>query len=171
MKRRITISDYSTNRLGRFLSMSALWPDTLRLGLLQFAFGWYVPYFRTSKARLQSVAPTQVSVCIPFNRRTRNHMGGVHAVAATLAAETAAGLLVGLNVADGLVVVVKEIHIELSKGYKGSVVATAAVDQSAIDIMRKQNKGALSIAVVIEDSAGNTPIKGRMEMAWLPARK
>jgi len=95
----------------------------------------------------------------------------VHAVAATLAAEYASGLLVGQHVPDAAIVVVKTIHIELRKPNRGGIKATASLTPEQARAIATEPKGSLQVPVTIEDAQGITPMAGYMEMAWLPKRK
>lgn len=108
---------------------------------------------------------------ITLKRRVRNHVGGIHAVAATLAAEYASGLLVGQHVPDDAIVVVKTIHVELRKPNKGNIKATARLTPEEARAICTEPKGSLKVSVTIEDAQGQTPITGYMEMAWLPKRR
>lgn len=159
------------NNFARMLSRLAAWPEPLRLRLVGFGFGLFTPYFRTNRCRILSLGEHQVSVGIALRRRVRNHVGGIHAVAATLAAEYASGLLVGQHVPDDAIVVVKTIHVELRKPNKGSIKATATLTPEEARAISTEPKGSLKVPVTIEDAQGQTPITGYMEMAWLPKRK
>lgn len=159
------------NRFARLLSRIAGWPEPLRLGLVGFGFGLYTPYFRTNRCRILALGPQEVCVGIELRRRVRNHVGGIHAVAATLAAEYASGLLVGQHVPDTAIVVVKTIHIELRKPNKGSIKATARLTPEEARAISTEPRGSLQVPVTIEDAQGQTPITGYMEMAWLPKRR
>lgn len=159
------------NNFARMLARLAGWPEPLRLRVVGFGFGLFTPYFRTNRCRILSLGEHQVSVGIRLKRRVRNHVGGIHAVAATLAAEYASGLLVGQHVPDDAIVVVKTIHVELRKPNKGSIKATATLTPEETAAMAMEPRGSLKVPVVIEDAQGQTPITGYMEMAWLPKRK
>lgn len=159
------------NQFARLLSRLSGWPEPWRLRLVAWGFGLFTPYFRTNRCRILSLGEHQVSVGITLKRRVRNHVGGIHAVAATLAAEYASGLLVGQHVPDDAIVVVKTIHVELRKPNKGSIKATATLTPEDAQAIGTEPKGSLKVPVTIEDALGQTPITGYMEMAWLPKRK
>lgn len=164
-------TEYKPNNFARMLARLARWPEPLRLRLVGFGFGLFTPYFRTNRCRILTLDQHQVTVGIALKRRVRNHVGGIHAVAATLAAEYASGLLVGQHVPDSAIVVVKTIHVELRKPNKGSVRATARLTPEEARAIGTEPKGSLKVPVTIEDAQGQTPITGYMEMAWLPKRR
>ena len=154
------------NAFGRVLARLDRWPDDWRLRLVGLGFGLYTPYFRTNRCRVLAIEPLRVTVGIALRRRVRNHVGGVHAVAATLAGEYASGLLVGQHVPDQAIVVVKAIHVDLRKPYRGDVRATAVLTAEQARAIRDEPKGSLRVPVVVEDAQGLAPIDGYMEMAW-----
>ncbi|MBI3380649.1 MAG: DUF4442 domain-containing protein [Aquabacterium sp.] len=159
------------NRFARLLNRLQALPPAWRLRLVGFGFGLYTPYFRTNRCRILKLEPHRVTVGIKLARRVRNHVGGIHAVAATLAAEYASGLLVGQHVPDSAIVVVKTIHIELRKPNRGHVRATACLTPPETQLMGMEPKGSLTVPITIEDAQGQTPITGYMEMAWLPKKR
>jgi hypothetical protein len=77
-----------------------------------------------------------------------------HAVAATLAAEYASGLLVGQHVPDSAIVVVKTIHVDLRKSNKGSIRATATITPDNARAIGLEPKGTLQVPITIEDEQG-----------------
>lgn len=166
-----TSTQTKPNQFARTLMRLAGWPEPVRLRLVAFGFGLFTPYFRTNRCRLLSLGQHQVSVGIRLQRRVRNHVGGIHAVAATLAAEYASGLLVGQHVPDDAIVVVKTIHVELRRPNKGSIKATATLTPEEARAISTEPKGSLKVPVTIEDEQGQTPITGYMEMAWLPKKR
>lgn len=164
-------SEPKPNRFARLLARLSGWPPALRHSLVGFGFGLYTPYFRTNHCHIVDLGPHKVAVAIALKRRVRNHVGGVHAVAATLAAEYASGLLVGQHVPDSAIVVVKTIHVELRKPNRGSVRATASLTPAEASAIQTEARGSLKVPISIADAQGQTPITGYMEMAWLPKRK
>lgn len=164
-------SSVPPNRFARLLSKLEALPPSWRLRLVGFGFGLYTPYFRTNRCRILKLEPHRVTVGIKLAKRVRNHVGGIHAVAATLAAEYASGLLVGQHVPDDAIVVVKTIHVELRKPNRGHVRATACLTPPETQLMGMEPKGSLTVPITIEDAKGQTPITGYMEMAWLPKKR
>lgn len=162
--------EFAHNTLGRFLHRSRHWPPRVRHLLLGWAFGRRVPYFRTTRCRVVGLDSTEVSVGVRLAKRTSNHVGGVHAIAATLAAETAAGLLVGQHVVDSSVVVVKTVHVDLSRPYRGSIRAVARMPSGNVEAMRVDDRGAVRVSIDVFDTAGDRPMTGYMDMAWLPRK-
>ena len=59
-----------------------------------------VPFTGTARLDFAVMTPEQVEIGIANQRRVQNHIQGVHAAAMTLLAETATGMVVGMNVRD-----------------------------------------------------------------------
>jgi acyl-coenzyme A thioesterase PaaI-like protein len=78
-----------------------------------------VPF--TGTAGLQFVVMTheRVEVAIANHRRVQNHIHGVHAAAMNLLAETATGMVVGMNVRDDCLPLAKELKIAFKKRATG----------------------------------------------------
>lgn len=64
-----------------------------------------------------SVAPCPVPPC----RQVRNHIGGIHACGIALAAESATGIVIGMNVPDTRMPLCKSMAIDFKKVAKGAV--------------------------------------------------
>ena len=61
----------------------------------------------TAGLRVETLTERKVEVFLQNRRRIRNHIGGLHACSMALAAESATGMVVGMNVPD--------THLPLSK--------------------------------------------------------
>ena len=59
-----------------------------------------VPFTRHGRGEVRSLTPERVEVHLANEHRVQNHIGGVHASAMNLLAETATGMVVGMNVRD-----------------------------------------------------------------------
>jgi len=63
----------------------------------------------TAGLRVEKLTEREVEVVLKNKRRIQNHIGGLHACSMALAAESATGMVVGMNVPD--------THIPLSTYY------------------------------------------------------
>ena len=104
-------------------------------------------------------------------RKVRNHIGGVHAAAMVLLAETATGFCVGMNVPDDKVPLIKSMKVDFVRRAVGGLTATARLEASQIDQMHAQDKGEILVPVVLTDESGQQPIHAEMLWAWVPKRK
>ena len=110
------------------------------------------------------------SSALANKRRVQNHIGGVHAVASLVLAESATGFLVGLNVPDDKVPVIKTAHAEYTRRAKGDMTVEAHLTDEQRERMRTEDKGDVSVPVTIRDSEHKEPIEIEMVWAWTPKR-
>lgn len=74
--------------------------ESLPLGKRAFAlvFSQAAPYFASVRPRVEEVAPNRAVVTVRLRRRTKNHIGTLHAIAACNGLEAAMGLLAEASV-------------------------------------------------------------------------
>jgi uncharacterized protein (TIGR00369 family) len=75
----------------------------------------------TAGLRIEALTGEHCVATLANNARVRNHIGGVHAAAMALLAETVTGFVVGMNVPDDRVPVIKSMHVDYTKRAKGGL--------------------------------------------------
>lgn len=161
----------ATNRLAGIVSKINQLPEFARSRALSLFFGKAVPFTGTAGIRIESLDGNRCVISIANKRRVQNHIGGVHAVASLLLAESATGFLVGLNVPDDKVPVIKTVSAEFTKRAKGDMRVEARLTDEQRQRMRTEEKGDTPVAVTISDSEGKEPIEIEMVWAWTPKRR
>jgi acyl-coenzyme A thioesterase PaaI-like protein len=156
------------NRLQRQLSKLDKVPAPLRNWARSKALGRAVPLTGTAGLSYDVMTPERVVISIANRKHVRNHIGGVHAMASSLAAETATGMIVGLSVRDDCTPVVKSIGLQFVKRGQGAMVAEATLTQAQRDLMQASDKGEIVVPVTITDESGNQPITCEFTWAWVP---
>jgi len=136
-----------------------------------FALGRVVPYVGTSGLRYEVLSPERVVVRIRNRRKVQNHIGGVHAAGMALLAETATGFCVGMNVPDDKLPLIKSMKVDFVRRAVGGLTAAASLQPEQIALMRSQDKGEVTVPVVITDESGQQPIQAEMVWAWVPKQK
>jgi uncharacterized protein (TIGR00369 family) len=116
------------------------------------------------------MSPERVVLIVRNRRRVQNHIGTVHGAAVVLLAETASGFVVGLNLPDERVPVIKTIKIDYLKRYQGTLRATAELTPEQLKALATQDKGEVDVKVNIVDEAGVEPLRCQMIWAWTPKR-
>jgi acyl-coenzyme A thioesterase PaaI-like protein len=162
---------HSPNKLHRIVAKTESLPAFAREQLLTLAFGRLIPYVRTSGVRVESLSAERCVVSIPNAKHVRNHIGGLHAVAMALVAESATGYLVGMNVPDDAVPVIKTMRIDYPKRAKGGLRAVATLAPEQLASIRTQPKGEVTVAVTVTDESDRQPIECKMIWAWTPKRR
>lgn len=161
----------TSNRLTKVVQATNRLPKALRSTVLSKAFGRVVPMVGTANLRYLDVTHNKVVVHIENNRNMRNHIKQVHAVAMALLAETATGFVVGMNVSDDQIILIKSLHIDYKKPTQGAMTATATLSEEQIQHIRTTEKGELIVPVTVIDETGTSPIQCEMLWAWIPKKK
>ena len=161
--------DFS-NRLSRTLARLDAVPAPLRGAARTFAIGRAVRFAGTAGAQIDRMDDLTVAVTIPDRGRVHNHIGGLHAAALALAAETATGLAVGMNVHDGAVPVLKSMRVDYVRRATGGVQAVATLSPADAERLRADPRGELTVPVVVTDESGAQPVECEMRWAWTPRR-
>lgn len=159
------------NRMMKMANATSKLPDAIRTFTLSKAFGRIVPMVGTAGLRYEHVSPNKVVVSIKNKRPMQNHIKGVHAAAMALLAETATGFVVGLNVPDHRIMLIKSLHVDYKRIAKGDLVATATLSDEQRQYIIDNEKGELIVPITVTDESGQSPIECTMNWAWLPKKK
>ena len=159
------------NRFNRIVSKINKSPDFMRSFLLTRLFCSTVKYAGTSGVKLLSVSNTQVKLALANKKKVQNHIGGVHAVAAALLAESATGIVFGMNVPDTCVPLLKSMKINYQRRMQGDLQAVARLTNEQVQAITASDKGDLTVAVEITDESGQQPIECIMEWAWVSKKR
>lgn len=159
------------NRMTRALAPIDRLPSFMRTRARSFALGRVVKFVGTAGLSIEELTPERAVVFIANRARVQNHIGGVHAAAMALVAETATGFVVGLNLPDASVPVIKSMHVDFVRRARGSLRAVAEISAADRDRLRDSERGEVTPTIVVTDEAGEQPIKCTMIWAWTPKRK
>jgi acyl-coenzyme A thioesterase PaaI-like protein len=142
-----------------------------------FARGWVrnwvlrraVPFTGTARMQFVEMTPQRVEMAVANTRRVQNHIQGVHAAAMTLLAETATGMVVGMNVRDDCVPLAKQLKVAFKKRTQGAMRAVATLSDEQRALMQSRDKGEVTVAVQVSDESGAHPIECEFIWAWIPS--
>jgi acyl-coenzyme A thioesterase PaaI-like protein len=142
-----------------------------------FARNWYrsvvmrraVPFARTAGLDFIEMTQQRVTIGIANRRKVQNHIGGVHASAMNLLAETATGMVVGMNVRDDCVPLVKEMTMAFRKRATGALMAVATLSAEQCAAMAASDKGEVRVTATVTDEAGAHPVACEFVWAWIPS--
>ena len=167
----VLAESYSPNRLERQLARLDEVPAYFRPWFRSVVMGRAVPMTGTAKLRYQVMTNELVEIRIANVRKVQNHIEGVHAAATTLLAETATGMVVGMNVRDDCVPVVKELNVQFKKRATGALKAVASLTAEQRTLMRSTDKGEVVVPVTVTDETGIEPVECRFIWAWIPSKR
>jgi acyl-coenzyme A thioesterase PaaI-like protein len=162
---------HTPNRLERQLERLKEVPAFARPWFRSVVLGRAVPFTGTARLRYEEMSPSSVQIFVANNHKVRNHIGGVHAVASTLAAETATGMVMGMNVRDDCIPVVKDMRVQFKKRGQGAMRAVATLSDAQRELIRSTTKGEVTVAVTVTDESGNQPIECEFIWAWIPSER
>lgn len=145
-------------------------PPATRARLLGLIFTRVVKYAGTSGLRFDEVAPDRIAVSMKNRRKIQNHIGGPHAIAMAMIAESATGALLGLNLPAGKIPLIKRIEIDYTRRCEGGLRAVAHLSDAQIDRLQTETRGEIAVPVSVTDSVDNSPIDATMVWAWIPAK-
>ena len=160
---------YAPNRLQRQLE---------RLSeVAAFARPWYrnivlrraVPFIGTAGIKFVDLSTERVEVTLANERKVQNHLQGIHASAMNLLAETATGMVVGMNVRDDCIPLAKEIKMAFKKSATGALRAVAVLTPEQRAALQASDKGEINVAVTVTDEAGIQPVECEFIWAWVPS--
>ncbi len=142
-----------------------------------FARGWFrsvvlrraVPFTGTAGLDFIEMTVGRVEIGIRNEKKVQNHIGGVHASAMNLLAETATGMVVGMNVRDDCLPLAKELKMAFRKRATGSLRAVATLSAEQRALMQASNRGEVSVPVIVTDEAGVHPVECEFVWAWIPS--
>lgn len=160
------------NKLNRAVKTIYKLPQFSHRFLLTRLFCGLVKYAGTSRVTLEKVTETEVELSLANIKRVQNHIGGIHAIAASLLAESATGIVFGMNVPDSHLPLLKSMTVNFNRRMQGALKAKASLTEAQVAEINSTEKGDLLVPVAITDESGQEPIEVMMNWAWTPkARK
>ena len=159
------------NRLSKVVVSLRKWPKPWRSALLNFAIRRTVKFVGTASVKVEMLDFNRSIMSLKNRKKVQNHIGTIHATAMALLAETATGMLVGMNIPDGKVPVLKSMKIDYLKRASGDMRAEAHLQPEQIALIRTEDKGEILVAVKVTDDEMKQPIECEMLWAWTPKRK
>lgn len=159
------------NKLAKLIKKINWLPESFRPYLITKAFCSKVKFAGTSKIWFSAVSKDEVVVELKNRKRVQNHIGGIHAIAAAVVAESATGMVFGMNLSDRSLPLLKSISIDYNQRMQGDIKATATLTSEQKQQLIAEEKGSIEIPVVIEDDSGQQPITCTLIWAWVPKKK
>ncbi|CAM9868846.1 unnamed protein product [Sphacelaria rigidula] len=88
-----------------------------------------------------------------------------------LAAESATGILMGMNVPDSRLPLCKSMTVDFRRRAQGGLTAVATLTEDQRREMRLQEKGEATVQVTVTDESGKEPIEATFVWAWVPKKR
>ena len=165
----MSIPDHPPNRLERQLERLAEVPAFARPWFRSVVLRRAVPFTGTAGLDFLQVNRERVEIGLRNEKRVQNHIGGIHASAMNLVAETATGMLVGMNVRDDCIPLAREMKMVFVNRATGSMRAVATLTAAQQALMQASDKGEVNVRVTVTDETGIEPVECEFVWAWVPA--
>jgi acyl-coenzyme A thioesterase PaaI-like protein len=156
------------NRLARTLQRIEALPAMLRRPARNLALRRAVPFTGTAGLDFVALTPSRTEIAVANRRPVQNHIQGVHAAAMGLLAETATGMVVGMNVRDDCLPLCKSMTLNFRKKATGALRAESSLTEAQRASLQQADKGEVTVAVVVTDEAGVNPVECEFVWAWIP---
>lgn len=159
------------NTLNKIVSNINKLPEFMRGKALTTLFGKTVRYTGTTGQKVEELTEERAVITLKNKKSVQNHIGSVHAVASVLIAESATGYLIGMNISDDCVPVIKTIKADYVKRAKGDMRAEAKLTKAQIKEIQSSEKGETIVPVTVTDADNKEPILFEMTWAWTPKKR
>ncbi|MEC5207268.1 acyl-coenzyme A thioesterase PaaI-like protein [Vogesella perlucida] len=159
------------NSMCRMVDKTVSLPTGLRSWVITRMFGKFVPFLGTAGLVFEEVSRERMVVSVKNRKKVQNHIKGLHAAAMALLAETATGFVVGMNVPDDKLMLLKSMKVSYYKRAQGNMRAVATLPAAQVQRMFTEDKGDVLVDVVVTDESGESPIVCEMVWAWVPKKR
>jgi len=158
------------NRFSRMMNKVQMLPRPLQTRARSLLLGRVVKFVGTARLDVEELTAERATITVKNRTLVQNHIGGVHAAAMALLAETATGFVVGMNVPDNRIPLIKSLKIEYKKRASGGLRAVAELTPEQMQSVRTTDKGEINVRVTVTDDSGAEPIVCEMIWAWIPKK-
>lgn len=159
------------NPFTRIVERYAWLPPRVQRPLVSRAVARTIPFVGTAGLSIEKMTETEVAARLPDGHAVHNHIGGLHAGAMALLAETATGLVVAMNVAGHCAPLIRTLNVSFRRQAKGALRAVASLSPDEAERIQTTDVGKLTVPVRITDEADKEPLETELEWAWIPKRR
>ncbi len=155
------------NKMSRMVAKINALPGPLRVPALTKAMAAVVPFIGTAHVRMEELTEERVVASVRNRRAVQNHIKGVHATVMALLAETVTGLLVGMNLPDDKIPLIKTLKVDYINRSQGDMRAVATITPEQAQLLHDEERGNFPVTVVVSDESDEPPIECEMIWAWV----
>lgn len=156
------------NFLNNIVSKINALPESMSSPALTLTFGRAVRFAGTAGIKVEKLNDYEAVISLKNRKKAQNHIGSVHAAAMALVGESATGFLVGMSVPDSCVPVIKTMKVDYVKRCTGDIKAVAKLTHEQVQKILTEEKGEVTVPVVITDEKGVEPVECEYVWAWTP---
>lgn len=122
-------------RLVTSVNRAPLLPPRAKQAALSLLFNSQVKLAFTCGIQVQELSAARAQLRLNNSLRVQNHIGGVHACGMALLAESATGIVFGMNVPDASVPLIKSMTVRYTKRAKGDLQAVATLTPEQVRVV------------------------------------
>lgn len=159
------------NALQRLVAAAARLPAPLRKRAVTLGFTSQVRFAGTGGVRFELLEEGRAVAVMPNRGKVRNHIGGVHAAAMALLAETCSGAVFGLSLPADKLPLLKSMRIDYLRRARGGLRAEASLALPQRRALERKERGEMVVPVKVTDAGGEEPIVCHMTWAWVPKQR
>lgn len=161
----------ANNPLRKFVDKVSRYPAWLGNRLMTWVFCHKVKLAGTTGLEILGTDGSSVTFRQKNRRKAQNHIGSVHAAAMALLAESATGFIVGINLPGNKLPLIKSMRLRYLSRAQGDMTATASLTAEQIELMQREDKGEVNVAVKVTDATGAETVSCEMLWAWIPNKR
>ena len=155
------------NRLNRNVARLKHLPAFVRPWMLDRTIGRVVKFVGTAGIHFEKMTCNEVVITLSNKQKVQNHIGQIHAAATTLLAETATGMVVGMNIPDDKLPLMKNLSVKYIKRSQGTQRAVAMLSNEQIKLIQEASKGDLLVPITVTDETNEEVVIAEMNWAWV----
>jgi len=159
------------NQFSAFVNKVNKAPQFMQSFLLTTLFTHKVKFAGTTGVKIEKITHQQTILSLKNKKSVQNHIGGIHAIAAAVLAESATGIVFGMNVPDSRLPLLKSMKVSYQRRMQGDLKAIANLTPEKIQMIEQQDKGDVIVPVIITDESRQEPIECEMEWAWVSKKR
>ena len=165
-------SSYKLNKMATSIAkLQSIIPKSFHPMAISYVFNSMVKLAGTAGIRIESLTHKHAHVSLQNTRKIQNHIGGLHACSMALAAESATGILIGMNVPDTHLPLIKSMKVDFVRRCEGSINVEASITEDDYKRIHEEEKGEVLVKCTVKDESGKEPIKADMLWAWVPKQR
>jgi acyl-coenzyme A thioesterase PaaI-like protein len=147
-------------------------PERMRPPLVTRAVGTVIPFVATAGCFVEAYTPMRVAVRLDNREAVQNHLGGLHAAALALLAETASGLVVALNVPPASSPLLRTMDVSFDRFARHTVQAEATLSADEADRVQSHPIGKIDVDVTLTAPDDDTTlVSSALQWAWVPEER
>jgi acyl-coenzyme A thioesterase PaaI-like protein len=157
--------------LHRLVAAAARLPSPLRQRAVTLGFTSQVRFAGTGGVKFEVLEEGRAVALMANRGKVRNHIGGIHAAAMALLAETCTGAVFGLSLPGDKLPLLKTMQIDYLKRAHGGLRAEATLALPQRRALASKERGEMVVPVRVTDAAGEEPIVCHLTWAWVPKKR